>query len=118
MEHLPVMQISHEPARASDLKLVMLLVLAAALLLCGCSKPDLIIMDKNGKPVAGAMVVGTSFSIGGQTTYSDSKGHAKIPWAVQETKWISVSKEGFSSVQNIDVAQKKPIVITLVSTNH
>ena len=45
------------------------------------------------------------------------KGQAKIPWAVQETKWISIYKDGFSPVENIDVAQEKPIIVRLAKRN-
>jgi hypothetical protein len=93
------------------------LVFISAVLLAGCSNPDLIITDTTGKPIAGAKIVGSSLSIGGQSSASDRKGHAKIPWAVQETKWISVSKEGFRPVENIDAAQKKPIVVKMTKTN-
>jgi len=92
-------------------------VVLSALLLAGCSNPDLIIMDTTGRPIAGAKIVGTSLSIGGQSSTSDVKGHAKIPWAVQETKWISVSKDGFRPAENIDVSQKKPIVVKMTKTN-
>jgi len=92
-------------------------VVMSALLLAGCSNPDLIITDATGKPIAGAKIVGTSLSIDGQSSTSDRKGHAKIPWAVQQTKWISVSKDGFRAVENIDVAQKKPIVVKMTKTN-
>src|SRR5437016_3080277 len=93
------------------------MLVASVLLLAGCSGPDLIIVDTNGKPIAGARIIGGSLSIGGQTTISDKKGRAKIPSAVQETKWISIYKAGFRTVENIDVAQKKPIVVKMSKTN-
>src|SRR6267142_7015357 len=89
----------------------LVLTITLALFLAGCSSPDLIIVDTNGKPIAGAKIVGASLSIGGQSTISDKNGQAKIPSAVQETKWVSIYKDEFRAVENIDVAQKKPIVV-------
>ncbi len=88
-----------------------------ALLLVGCSSPDLLILDSSGKAIEGAKVVGTSLSIGGQTTFSDKKGRASIPSGVQPTKWISVYKDGFAPVVNIDVAQTRPIVVRMQRKN-
>jgi hypothetical protein len=92
-------------------------VTLGTLILAGCSNADLVIVDTSGKPIAGAKIIGTSLSISGQSSISDGKGQAKIPWATQPTKWISVSKDGFRSVENIDVAQKKPIVVKMTKTN-
>lgn len=79
----------------------------------GCRTPDLVVAGADGKPIEGAILMGTSLSISGQTTKTDGNGCAAIPWAVQETKWISVSKPGYETVGNIDVKQKKPIRILL-----
>jgi hypothetical protein len=92
-----------------------LCALAAAL--TGCSGPDVIVLDSNGKPIADAKIVGASLSIGGQTTFANKRGEAKIPWAIQETKWISIQKDGYQPVEHVDAAQKKPIVVKLTKTN-
>jgi len=93
------------------------LCLAAAATLTGCSGPDVIVVDTHGKPVPDAKIVGASLSIGGQTTFANNKGEAQIPWAIQETKWISIQKEGYQPVEHVDAAQKKPIVVKLTKTN-
>lgn len=92
-------------------------MLASALVLAGCSAPDLLVLDSKGNPLPDAKVVGTSLSMSGKTTMSNRRGEAKIPWSIQETKWVSVYKEGFVPVENISVDQKKPIIIKLRRTN-
>ena len=91
-------------------------VVLSALLLVGAG-PDLVIVDPGGKPIEGAKVVGASFSISGQTTFSDKRGHASIPSTVQPTKWVSVYKDGFTPVEHIGIDKKKPIVISMTKTN-
>jgi hypothetical protein len=100
-----------------SIKLPLLAIVVSGSVLAGCSSPDLLIVDSSGKPIAGAKVVGASLSIGGQSTQSDDKGRANIPSAVQPTKWVSVYKEGFRPVENIDIDQKKPIVVKMIKTN-
>jgi len=92
-------------------------MLALAGALTGCSSPDVIVLDGNGKPIPDAKIVGASLSIGGQTAFANKKGEANIPWAVQETKWISIYKDGYRPVEHVDVAQKKPIVVKMTKTN-
>ena len=89
------------------------ILLVCMLSLVGCAGPDLIVLDSSGAPVEGAKIVGTSLSISGQTSYSDEKGCANIPSAVQQTKWISIYKKGYLPAENIDASQTKPIVIKL-----
>ena len=91
---------------------------AGALVLAGCAKPDVIVLDTTGNPVPGANVVGTSLSISGQATFTDKWGKAQIPKAVQETKWISIYKHGYIPIENIPAAQKKPIVIRIARTTN
>ena len=80
----------------------------------GCvSCPDIVVVDTAGQPIAGATVVGTSLSIGGQTSTTNSLGQATTPWAIQETKWIEIRKPGFITVSDIDVNQKKLIRVVL-----
>jgi len=98
----------------TSLGLYVLLLTAA---LTGCSSPDVIVVDTNGRPLADAKIVGASLSVGGQTAFANKKGEAKIPWAVQETKWISIYKEGYRPVENVNVAQKKPIVVKMTKTD-
>ena len=88
--------------------------LLAITLLVGCTGPDVIVTDQDGKPVEGAKITGASLSISGQFTKTNSKGGAQIPKAVQQTKWITVSKAGYEDVQFIDVSQPKPICVKLV----
>ena len=101
--------------KVSQFPAALVLVLAATL--TGCSNPDVIVLDANGKPVANAKIVGASLSMGGQTTFANKKGEAKIPWAIQETKCISIQKEGYQPVEHVDATQKKPIVVKLTKTN-
>jgi len=97
------------------------LVGVAALLLAGCTHHDLLIVGYSGQPIAGAKVVGISPSMGGPgpnggpSTTSNAKGQAAIPWAVQETAWISVYKDGFDPVEHIDIGNhpERPIVIRM-----
>ena len=78
------------------------------------SRPDIVVTDGLGKPIAGATVTGTSLSIGGQATTTDRHGHADIPWAIQTTEWIGVSKPGYESVHGVSVRDReKPIRIVL-----
>ena len=80
----------------------------------GCNNsPEIIITDTDGRPVEGAVIFGTSLSIRGQKTRSDSRGFAKIPRSVQKTKWISVEKAGYITITKIDVDKEKPIRIIL-----
>lgn len=83
------------------------------LLLAGCSRPDVIVTDQSGKPVEGAQVTGTSLSIGGQFTMTNAKGEAQIPRSSQETKWLTITKPGYTSVKGIDLSQPRPIVVKL-----
>ena len=85
--------------------------------LIGCKTPELVIVDQAGAPVEGARVVGTSLSMSGHSSCSDGRGLAKIPHAVQETKWISVSKNGYISVSGVDVSQEKPIIVELIKVD-
>jgi len=79
----------------------------------GSRQPDIIVVDAKGAPVAGATVTGVSLSISGQRTQTDVNGHATIPWAIQETKFVIVEKGGYRSANQIRVDQDKPIRITL-----
>lgn len=83
------------------------------LFLSGCSTPDIIVVDDAGTPVKDAIITGTSLSIGGQESATDKNGCASVPSAVQPTKWISVEKEGYVTVNQIDVNQPKPIKVVL-----
>ena len=70
-------------------------------------------VDSAGRPVEGATVTGTSLSISGQRTRTDTYGRASVPWSIQKTKWIAIGKAGYVTVSGIDVDQKKPIKIRL-----
>ncbi len=83
------------------------------LLFAGCSGPDVIVTDQSGKPVEGAQVTGTSLSIGGQFTMTNANGEAQIPRSAQQTKWLAITKAGYTSVERIDTGQPKPIVVKL-----
>lgn len=84
------------------------------LLLCGCmGRPDIIVTDPAGRPIAGAVVTGISLSLDGQTASTDAKGHAAVPWALQETQWISVHKDGYLGSEPIASDTPRPIRITL-----
>src|SRR5579872_5232100 len=107
-------QLSMKFSRSIKLRL---LVAASALVLAGCSSPDLLVLDANGNPLSGAKVVGTSLSMSGKTTMSNKRGEARIPWSIQETKWVSVYKDGFVPIENVSVDQKRPIVIKMRRTN-
>lgn len=84
-----------------------------ACFIAGCNAPDIIVTDSTGQPIEDAVITGTSLSIGGQTAQTDKNGTAKIPWAVQDTKWISVSKSGYIASESIDVSQSRPIKVLL-----
>jgi hypothetical protein len=86
-------------------------VLPIVLFLCGCMTPDIVVVDDEGVPVAGASITYHSLSISGPTT-TDRRGGASIPWALQEIKWISVAKQGYafvwaSGMNKVDVNQPK-----------
>jgi hypothetical protein len=106
--------------RLSGLKSGVLAVLSA-FLLAGCSNSDLVIVDSGGQPIEGAKVVGASLSMWGQTlgqtSFSDKKGRARIPNGAQPTKWVSIYKDGFTPVENIDVSQPKPIPVKMQAKN-
>jgi len=83
------------------------------LLLFGCTAPDVIVTDTNGRPVEGARLTGTSLSVGGQFTMTNAKGEAQIPRSAQETKWLAITKAGYTGAEWIDAGQPKPIVVKL-----
>jgi hypothetical protein len=87
--------------------------LAATLLVAGCRAPDVIVTDDSGAAIEKAKITGISLSIGGQSTETDSRGQAQIPFAVQDTKWIVVSKSGYYDSEQMDVSAVKPIRVTL-----
>ena len=90
-----------------------LTILGPLLFTIGCSEPDLVVVDAVGNPIRGAIVTGTSPSIAGQQTRTDQNGHADIPVGIQKTKWIAVSKPGYTPVTGIDVNQSRPIRVPL-----
>src|SRR5579883_2328640 len=96
---------------------LLLFVATSALFMVGCSSPDLLVLDANGNPLSGAEVVGASLSMSGKATISNKRGEVRIPWSLQEIKWVSVYKDGFVPVENISVDQKRPIMIKMRRTN-
>lgn len=92
--------------------------LVSMLLLAGCSRPDVIVTDQSGKPIEGARVTGTSLTISGQLTMTNAKGEAQIPRSVQETKWLTITKPGYTGVEWIDLSQSKPIVVKLTPSKN
>lgn len=94
-----------------------IILIILTIFVSGCRSPQIIVRDVSGNPIEGAKVTGTSLSIGGQYSLTNEKGYAKIPKAVQPTKWISVSKEGYADVEYIDINQPRPILIYLSPQN-
>src|SRR5882724_4267855 len=78
-------------------------------LLSGCATSDVVVKDQNGKPIEGAKVAGTS--VGGPFTMTNAKGEAPIPEA---TRYIAVSKAGYTEGDLIDGIQPTPIMVELV----
>ena len=91
------------------------LVIAMILFASGCAgRPDIIVSEVSGDPVPGATITGTSLSISGQTSRTDARGRADIPWSIQGTKWIAVHKAGYQGVSGIDVERTgRPIRVVL-----
>ena len=90
-----------------------IIFIGLGLLLLGGCQPDVIVKDEKGKPISGASVAPISLSINYKKVITDKKGHASIDFKVQEVKWVTVSKEGYISSENILYERKKPIVILL-----
>lgn len=89
---------------------------AVAFLPGGCSPPDIIVQDPAGWPIADAVVTGISPSYGGQQTRTDKNGHASIPWALNPTDWIYVSKPGYDTTRHYSVHVPKPIRVVILKS--
>lgn len=85
-----------------------------ALLTTGCTtKPDVIVTDASGAPIAGAKVEPVSLSMNQAAVTTDAKGEASIPKSVQPVQWISVKSTGFVDQKSIDFTGPKPIKVVL-----
>ncbi|MFT3869245.1 MAG: carboxypeptidase-like regulatory domain-containing protein [Nibricoccus sp.] len=101
------------------LKTMIVRLLALPLLFClvlplsGCRTAGIVVVDTAGAPIKDAKVVGISLSMGGQSTVTNKKGRASIPSAIQQTRWIYVTKEGYFQSDQIEVSAPKPIKVIL-----
>jgi len=74
--------------------------------------PDVVVKDLSGAPIEGAKIVAHSLSMSGLTTYTDSRGQARVPSSIQATKWITVSKAGYQS-RWMELDATNPMVVVL-----
>lgn len=89
------------------------LLVLGLLALASCT-PAIVVADQDGVPIEGARVEGISISTNGQWTTTNGLGQAEIPRSFDKTRWIMVSKRGYTSVSGVDVNQDHPIRVTLV----
>ncbi|WP_367872292.1 hypothetical protein [Luteolibacter sp. Populi] len=84
-------------------------------LLASCnSGPDVVVTDRAGLPVAGAVIVPSSPSFNYPAVTTDGKGEANIPKkAVQEVKWLDVTVPGSEAKARVDYTNSKPVRVTL-----
>ena len=86
------------------------------LFVVGCSSGKVQVVDPSGAPIQGAQVAPVSQSINGEAKTTNAKGEASIPLNIgQDTKWITVSKPGFTP-QQVDVPAKWPLKVVLQPT--
>ncbi len=85
---------------------VLLVALSLLIYVC-CSASDVVVTDRAGVPVAGAMVESVTLSASYRPTVTDKKGGADLPWAVQEVKWLNVSAPGFETA-HVDYTGGRP----------
>jgi hypothetical protein len=89
----------------------MFLVLLA---LVAYAKPNVIVVDSEGKPIKGASVEQITLSMNLASKLTDKDGKVEIPkGAIQKTEWISVTKSGYVSSGHIKFDQPKPIKVIL-----
>lgn len=89
-------------------------LIGAGLASCCMADPvGVIVTDPAGRPVEGATVRGVSPSFDGSSSTTDRDGEARIPWALNSTAWIVVSKDGFERTPQIPVDQPRPIRVIL-----
>ncbi len=69
----------------------------------GCSTKKVLVTDQYGTPLEGAKVIGTSLSISGAQSTTNKKGIAPVPMSAQPPVWLTVSKEGYNTRENIDL---------------
>jgi hypothetical protein len=83
----------------------------------GCSKTEVIVRDSTGAPVQGATV---SESLYGHHTFTDAEGRAALPSRADESKLITIRKDGHRSVEYRDVTDElrrdKPVIVTLTKS--
>ncbi|MCW1883704.1 carboxypeptidase-like regulatory domain-containing protein [Luteolibacter flavescens] len=91
-----------------------LFAIIIGLLAVSCqSKPDVIVTDAAGVPIAGAAVEPVTASMNLPAVVTDAKGEVHIGGAAQPVQSINVSKTGFTGVNNIDYTTAKPIRVIL-----
>ena len=97
-----------------------LVTVAATFLVIGCiiavtrigNEQEVIVVDGSGTAVAGANVVSVSLSMNTLPAQTDDQGKAKVPYNIQGTKCIIVSKPGYESL-HVDVPKQWPLRVTL-----
>ena len=89
-----------------------ILGLICAVLLTGCSKSTVVVVDISGKPISGAQVTGTSLSMSTSKVITNAKGKANVPSNIQGIKWVQVEKVGFKSTL-VAIPTTWPLKITL-----
>jgi hypothetical protein len=94
-----------------NMRLVSLIVVTV--FFAGCASGRVQVVDPDGRPVQGAKVVPVSLSTNGAAATTDAKGRASVPLIIgQATKWVSISRAGFTSRQ-VDVPAKWPLKVVL-----
>ena len=79
----------------------------------GCNSYKVVkVYDDDGKPIAGAEVEAVSLSINSAPNLTDDEGKTTLPFNIQGTKWVQVSKSGYRFAQ-VGVPERWPLIITL-----
>jgi len=84
--------------------------------LSSCSfRPDILIQDQSGAPVAGAALTPISLSMQYKPIISDKHGHIRLGKKIQKIEFIVASKEGFETTKQIPYQGTRPIKIRLTA---
>ena len=89
------------------------LLLIVVLPLAGCvAKQVVVVTDATGAPVQGANVEAVSPSMNVGPAVTNAKGVAALPINPQGTKWVQVSKPGYTTAHE-ELPSKWPMNVTL-----
>ncbi len=77
-------------------------------------KPDVIVVDEQGKAIRAAKVEPVSLSINYPKVETDKQGKSSWGFKLQKVEWVTVSKKGYHTVVQAKIrGLPKPVKITL-----